>query len=185
MITSLASILPAVTLRGAAFGLSIVCATVVGGCANDNMGSLFSTGALGDAAPAVTTAKATTDPVCVSLSSQIDALRKEGTVGRLEKAADGKSAVVNVQRASLAKQTQLNKLNADFIAKCGPNLPKASVTASLATPVAPVATAAAKPVVAAAKTVGAKALAAAPAASGVTVALPTAATVAPVVAAPQ
>ena len=140
MTLSFAPALPTRTLRQTAFAASIAFAAIAGGCANDgSSGGLFTTGALGDAPAATPAAKVTADPVCVSLSSQIDSLRREGTVERLEKAADGKTPAVNVQRAALAKQTQLNKLNADFIAKCGPALPKSSVTASLATPAQPVA----------------------------------------------
>lgn len=155
-------------LRRIAVGVSIVVSAAAGGCANEGIGGLFSTGAISEPAPAATVAKANVDPACVSLSAQIDAVRKEGSVERLEKAADGKTVAVNVQRAALAKQSQLNKLNADFIAKCGPNLPKSSVTASLATPAIPAAATVAKPVAAAAKPVVVKAAAAANT-SGVTV----------------
>lgn len=87
------------------------------------------------------------DPICVSLASQIDGLRKEGTVERLEQAAAGKSASVQVKRASLAKQAELNKANADFQAKCGPKIPAAQTAqvAPGAAHVAPVATASAAP----------------------------------------
>lgn len=156
-------------LRRVAIGVSIVVSAATGGCANEGIGGLFSTGAISEPAPAATVAKANVDPACVSLSAQIDTVRKEGSVERLEKAADGKTAAVNVQRAALAKQSQLNKLNADFIARCGPNLPKPSVTASLATPAVPAAATVAKPVVAAAvKPIAVKAAAAANT-SGVTV----------------
>ena len=133
------------TIRRAAIGFAVALAAVAGGCAGDSTGGLFATGALGES-PAATPVKASVDPVCVSMSSQIDGLRKEGTVDRLEKAADGKSKSVEVQRTALAKQTQLNKLNADFIAKCGPALPKSAVTAAAAPaqPAVPVAAPAAK-----------------------------------------
>ncbi len=178
---SFASASSILNVRRSMICVAFAVATIAGGCANNGSGGLFSTGALGDQAATAEVAKPVTDPACVSMAQQIDTLRKEGSVERLEKAADGKTPAVSVQRAALAKQTQLNKLNADFIAKCGPSLPKSNVTASLATPVQPVA---AKPVAAAAKPVtAAKAAAAAPAAStsGVTVAAPAAATVAPVV----
>jgi hypothetical protein len=71
------------------------------------------------------------DPACATLASQIDNLRADGTVERLEKAADGKSSSVQVKRASLAKQAELNKANADFQAKCGPAIPRAQ-TATVA-----------------------------------------------------
>ncbi len=62
------------------------------------------------------------DPVCASLASQIDTLRQEGSIDRLEKAAAGKSSSVQVKRTALAKQAELNKANADFQAKCGPGI---------------------------------------------------------------
>jgi hypothetical protein len=133
------------TMRRPALLVAMACAAVAGGCASDGPG-LFTTGSLSE--PAIVT-RASADPACVTLASQIDGLRKEGTVERLEKAADGKTATVNVQRASLTKQAQLNKANADFISKCGPNLPKSTV-ASAVVPAAAVTSAPAKAVAAAA-----------------------------------
>ncbi len=130
------------TVRRTSFGLAIALAALAGGCANDSS-SIFSTGSIAQPAAVATPAKP--DPVCVTLSSQIDALRKDGTVDRLEKAADGKTTAVTVQRAALGKQVQLNKLNADFISKCGHAIPNTTTTAA-ATPVAAAAkTAAATP----------------------------------------
>ncbi len=118
-------------IRRAAIGVSIVIAAAAGGCANEGgIGSMFSTGAISEPVAV----KPVVDTACVSLQSQIDAVRKEGSVERLEKAADGKTPAVNVQRAALAKQSQLNKLNADFIAKCAPNVPKSTVAAAPAAP---------------------------------------------------
>jgi hypothetical protein len=125
-------------------------AVSAGGCASDNA-SL----ATASVAPEKVAAAPKVDPVCVTLASQIDTLRKEGTVERLEKASSGKTANVQVKRASLAKQAELNKANADFQAKCGPQMPKAqtaqaapaqAATAQAATAApAPVAQAAAAP----------------------------------------
>jgi hypothetical protein len=118
-------------------------AAVAGGCANDGSNALSTASVAPDKA-ATTQMAAKIDPVCVSLSSQIDTLRKEGGVERLEKAATGKSANVQVKRASLAKQAELNKANADFQMKCGPQIPHAqsAQAAPAAAQVAPVATAA-------------------------------------------
>ena len=81
------------------------------------------------------------DPACVSLANQIDTLRKDGTVEKLEKASTGKTANVHVKRAALAKQAELNRANADFQTRCGPSLPKAQ--SAQAAPVTGTATAAA------------------------------------------
>ena len=177
-------VIPSLNFRRPAMLVALACTALAGGCASDG-GGLFTTGSVTE--PAALTKTASVDPGCTTLASQIDGLRKEGTVDRLEKAADGKSATVSVQRASLNKQAQLNKANADFIAKCGPNLPK-STMASVAAP-----SAVAAPAVAAATT-GAPAKAAAavvkaktPAVSdlGVTVAPQAAAAAAAKAAAPQ
>jgi hypothetical protein len=165
------SILPQ-NMRRSVLLVALACAAVAGGCASDGPG-LFATGSVGDAA---TLTKTSADPACTTLASQIDNLRKEGTVDRLEKAADGKTSTVTVQRASLTKQAQLNKANADFIAKCGPNLPKSTVAAAT-TPAAAAAPAAA----ALATTAPAKAIPAATAAikSGVTSAAEQGVTISP------
>lgn len=123
--------------RRTTVAIAIVFAAIAGGCASDSS-SFFTTGSLIEPTPVIAPAPKP-DPACVSLSAQIDALKKEGTVERLEKAADGKTQAVNVQRAALAKQAQLNKLNADFVAKCGPTIPKAATTAAAATPQQPAA----------------------------------------------
>ena len=130
------------------------------GCAGDN--GLLSTGALQSADAVATPAAAPkVDPACVTLASQIDTLRKEGTVGRLEAAAAGKSATVPVLRASLQKQAALNKVNADFQARCS-KIPMAPQAAQApAQPASAVVAAAAAPAMV-------KAVAKATPASGVT-----------------
>ena len=175
--------IPSLNLRRPALLVALAFTAVAGGCASDG-GGLFTTGSVSE--PAALTKTASVDPACTTLASQIDGLRKEGTVDRLEKAADGKSATVSVQRASLNKQAQLNKANADFITKCGPNLPKATMAsvaapAAVAAPVA-AATAATAPAKAAAAVIKTKTPAAAD--LGVTVA-PQAAAAAAKAAAPQ
>lgn len=95
-------------------------AALAAGCSAD--GSGLSTASV---APEKTAVAAKVDPACVALSSQIDSLRNEGSVERLEKAADGKSSSVQVKRASLAKQAELNKAYADFQTRCGPKIPAA------------------------------------------------------------
>jgi hypothetical protein len=162
-------------MRRPALLAALAFAAVAGGCGSSGPG-LFSTGSITE--PAAMT-KTSADPACTTLATQIDGLRKEGTVDRLEKAADGKTSNVTVQRASLTKQVQLNKANADFIAKCGPTLPKSTV-AAVAAPAfaAPVAPALAAPAVASPAAAAAKAVAAT-AKSGVTSAADTGVTITP------
>ncbi|MFN0218119.1 MAG: hypothetical protein ACKVP4_04795 [Hyphomicrobium sp.] len=104
-------------------------AAAVSGCSNS--GAPLATASVAPDKPVV--AQPRVDPACVALASQIDTLRAEGTVERLEKAAAGKTANVQVKRASLAKQAELNKANADFQTRCGPAIPRAQ-TATMAPP---------------------------------------------------
>ena len=126
---------------------------LAGGCANDN--TALSTASV-TAEKLAAQSQPKVDPVCMSLASQIDTLRKEGTVERLEKAAAGKSSSVQVKRTALAKQTELNKANADFQTRCGPALPKASSAQAAPAPAATVATAAASVAATSVTTAGTK-----------------------------
>ena len=116
-----------------------------GGCAQN--GSMLSTASVTPDKEKIAMTAPKIDPACVALSNQINTLRSEGTVDRLEKAAAGKTANVQVKRASLAKQIELNKANADFQTKCGPAIPKAQTAQA-----APQAAAVAAPIVAIATT---------------------------------
>ena len=122
------------------FAAAVLAGALGAGCAND--GNLATAGISPEKMAAQSAAKI--DPMCVSLASQIDTLRKEGAVERLEKAAAGKGSSVQVKRASLAKQAELNKANADFQTKCGPKIPAAQ-TAQTAPAAAAAATANAAP----------------------------------------
>lgn len=145
-------------------------AVLLGACASDvGNGGLFSTASVAPATPEVASmSKPKVDPQCVTLASQIETLRKEGTIDRLEKAAAGKSDKVQVKRTAIAKQAELNKANVEFQVKCAPRIP---TTNEAAAPAAAPQTVAAAPAAAAAKSVATKAVAkAAPAApTGVTV----------------
>jgi hypothetical protein len=104
------------------------------GCANtpDIFGSadLTTSSVQATAAPKV-------DPACVALASQIDGLRKDGVADKIEKAAAKKYKMTPVD---LTKADQLTKANADFQARCAPNVRQAGAapsgqTASLGAPV--------------------------------------------------
>lgn len=97
-------------------GMIVVATALVGGCANG--GFDLSTGSI---TPQQTAAK--TDPVCVSLAGQINTLKADGTIDRLEQAADGKTTKVSVKRTALQKQAELNKAYEQFQSRCGPTLP--------------------------------------------------------------
>lgn len=114
---------------------AIACAATMAGCATDSTG--LTTSAIdGKTAPAAV-ASSKVDPACVTLLAQIDQLRKEGVVDRAQQVASkGKSSTVNVKRDSLAKLTELDRINADYQAKCSTISP-ATTTAQVATPQAP------------------------------------------------
>lgn len=109
----------------------LVALGVLAGCAND--GSLATSSSLTTSA-VTPTASGKNDAACVTLAAQIDTLRREGTIDRLQQAADGKSASVQVKRAALAKQAELNKANAEFQAKCSTLPPRPSTAAVTPTP---------------------------------------------------
>ena len=86
--------------------------------------------------PAAAVAGVAVDPACVTLTSQIDGLRKDGVVERVQKAAaTGKTASVTVKRASLTKMAELEMANAEFQAKCATLSPKPAAQAAAPAPV--------------------------------------------------
>ncbi|MGI9523848.1 MAG: hypothetical protein ACR2PG_19625 [Hyphomicrobiaceae bacterium] len=89
-----------------------VTASVLGGCASDGS-NLLTTSSLPDQ-KRIAAAKS----ACLALQTKITSLRQEGTVGRVEKAATGKSKTVVIKRASLGKVAELNQAHADFQARC-------------------------------------------------------------------
>lgn len=110
-------------------GIAALAAALVCGCADGGIGLTTAS-----TSPDTSTAALRADPMCSSLANQIEALRSDGTIGRLEKAAVGKSENVRIKRDALLKQTELNKANADFQARCGPKIPKQAAASSTTTP---------------------------------------------------
>lgn len=96
-----------------AISISVVLALTfaLGACASDSL--LTGTGAT-SALPAQPKA----DPACKALASQIEDLSKDGLIERTEAASKGKGSTVSVKRASLGQLAQLEKVNAEFRAKC-------------------------------------------------------------------
>lgn len=99
--------------------LALIGTLALAGCASDNMfggsGSNLTTASVPET-PRV-------DPACVSLSAQIDGLRKDGITAKVEKAAQKKAKLTP---ADAAKADQLNKANAEFQAKCSTLAPRAA-----------------------------------------------------------
>jgi hypothetical protein len=85
---------------------------MLAGCSGDN-GVGFTTGALGSQTAAAPETKV--DPVCVTLASRIEALRKEGIADKIEKAAAKKYKMTH---GDLMKADQLTKASAEFQGHC-------------------------------------------------------------------
>ena len=83
------------------------------GCAGDGGG--YNMNMFGATTTASIPEKPAVDPACVSLTSQIDTLKKEGVADKIEKAAAKK---YKMTQADLTKAAQLNKATADFQARC-------------------------------------------------------------------
>ena len=118
--------------------VSAIAGVLAAGCAQN--GSSLQTTASVAPDKAIAQNQPKLDPVCVSLTNQIDTLRKEGSVERLEKASSGKSASVQVKRASLAKQAELNKAFTDYQSSCGPAALRPMTAQAAPAAVAPIAT---------------------------------------------
>ena len=114
----------------------IAVAAAAGGCSN--LGDLSTSSVNAGTTPVAQKS----DPVCASLAGQISTLKSDGSIDRLEKAAAGKGSKVAVKREALQKQAELNRANADFQMRCGPQLPNQVAMQTATPPVAPTAPAA-------------------------------------------
>lgn len=94
-------------------GLVVAATVLMCGCANGGLD--LSTASISQQQ----TAAAKPDPVCTSLASQINQLKADGTIDKLEKAAEGKTTKVSIKRTALQKQAELNKANSQYQARCG------------------------------------------------------------------
>ena len=108
-------------------GLVVTATVLMCGCANGGLD--LSTASISQQQ----TAAAKPDPVCTSLASQINQLKSDGTIDKLEKAAEGKTAKVSIKRTSLQKQAELNKAYSQYQARCG-TAPAATQTAAVQQP---------------------------------------------------
>lgn len=93
---------------------------VLAGCSGDATEGIFATGSLANN-PQTATAEPKVDPVCVSLVSRIDALRREGIGDKIEKAAAKR---YKMTQADLSKADQLNKASAEFQLRCSTITPR-------------------------------------------------------------
>ncbi len=138
-----------------AFPIAIIALSMmVAGCAQD--GTLFS-GNLNTSSIDQTAAAQTpkSNPLCLTLASQIEALNKDGVGEKVSKAAVKK---YKMKTGDLAKADELNKANSEFQAKCSeypPNPTVATLPAPEPTPVATKVASKAKPPVPSPKPVAA------------------------------
>jgi hypothetical protein len=95
-------------------GLVVIATALTCGCANS--GFDLSTASINSQQAAA----AKSDPICASLASQINALKADGTIDKLEQAGEGKTTKVSVKRTALQKQAELNKAYGQFQTRCGP-----------------------------------------------------------------
>lgn len=123
-------------IRAASAAL-VLAGVTLAGCAGDGSDNLFTTGALGTQQTAAAP-EPKVDPVCVTLVSRIEGLRKEGVADKIEKAAIKKYKMTN---ADLAKADQLTKANAEFQLRCSTIMPKPTTAQLSSTPVETAATA--------------------------------------------
>jgi hypothetical protein len=116
-------------IRASSMALLLAGATLAG-CAGDGSDNMFTTGALGTQQTAAPEPKV--DPVCVTLVSRIEALRKEGVADKIEKASVKK---YKMTQADLTKADQLTKANAEFQLRCSTIMPKPTTAQVSSTPV--------------------------------------------------
>jgi hypothetical protein len=90
----------------------VLAGVLLAGCAMEGNDGIFTTGSL-TGGPQATDTKA--DPLCVSLASRIELLRKDGIPAKIEKAAAKR---YKMTQADLGKADQLTKANAEFQARC-------------------------------------------------------------------
>jgi hypothetical protein len=104
---------------------AFVIALMAAGCSND--GTL--TGGGLNTSSIDQTAKS--DPACLTLAAQIEALNRDGTVDKVSKAAAKK---YKLKTEDLAKADELNKANTEFQTKCSAYPPRPVVATTTTTP---------------------------------------------------
>jgi hypothetical protein len=103
---------------------AILVALMAAGCAQDGT---LTTGGLNTSAIDQAGAQSKSDPACLTLAAQIEALNRDGTVDKVSKAASKK---YTLKTADLAKADELNKANTEFQTKCSAYPPRPVVAAT-------------------------------------------------------
>lgn len=99
--------------RAASMAL-VVAGLALAGCSGESADGIF-TGSLANNPQTTQAPDTKIDPVCVSLVTRIDALRKEGVGDKIEKAAVKRYKMTSTD---LGKVDQLTKANAEFQQRC-------------------------------------------------------------------
>jgi hypothetical protein len=111
----------AILNRAAPMALALA-GLMLAGCAGEGGDGLFTTGSLTGQQTA-SAPESKVDPVCVTLVSRIEALRREGIGDKIEKAAAKR---YKMTQADLGKADQLTKANVEFQQRCSTVTPKAN-----------------------------------------------------------
>jgi hypothetical protein len=101
------------------------------GCAQD--GSLSTGLNTGSVSPQAAAQAKSTEALCLTLASQIEALNTDGVSDKVAKAAAKK---YKLKPADLTKADELNKANTEFQSKCSSYPPKIPTTTAAAEPAA-------------------------------------------------
>ena len=103
------------TFNRAATAAFMAAGLALAGCSGEGTDGLF-TGSLASNTPQTAAGpEPKVDPVCVSLVSRIDTLRREGVGDKIEKAAAKRYKMTTTD---LGKADQLTKANAEFQLRC-------------------------------------------------------------------
>ena len=104
---------------------------VLAGCSGEGTDGIFTGSLANNTQNTAAAPEPRIDPVCVSLVSRIDTLRREGVGDKIEKAATKRYKMTS---ADLGKVDQLTKANAEFQLRCSTITPAGN---SAQTPAAP------------------------------------------------
>ncbi len=106
---------------------AIFVALIAAGCAQDGT---LTTGGFNTSSIDQAGAQAKSDPACLTLAAQIEALNRDGTIDKVSKAAAKK---YKLKTEDLAKADELNKANTEFQTKCSAYPPRPVVATTTST----------------------------------------------------
>jgi hypothetical protein len=104
---------------------------VLAGCSGEGTDGIFTGSLANNTQNTAAAPEPRIDPVCVSLVSRIDTLRREGVGDKIEKAAAKRYKMTS---ADLGKVDQLTKANAEFQLRCSTVAPAGNTAQTPAAP---------------------------------------------------